>query len=188
MDKEFIVQITIIAVLALFLVYSLGKLSNTGKVVGVGNVVSDGASEGSILEQVLKEITPIGTPSYGKKAGVSYDKVEQSLGILRGYAALSLDQEEQQRYEVIANTGGTACKYCCGASKLSQNCGCSHNIALQGLTKWLIKNTDYSNNQILQEIRNWQILFFPKPTLQEELQRRNIQPESVGLPTMRGGC
>jgi hypothetical protein len=186
MDKEFILQVVIVVVLSLFLTYSFGRLSATGRVVDAGT--SAGISESNTLQKILEEITPTGTPSYGKKAGISYDGVEAGLETLRGYAALSLNSEEQQRYEAIADTEGTPCKYCCGATKLSQNCGCSHNIALQGLAKWLIKNTDYSNGQILQEIKKWQILFFPKPTLQEELQKRDIQPESVGLPAMRGGC
>jgi hypothetical protein len=159
------------------------------------NYASDAASNaasnvtGSVkLKQILEEITPKGTPDYGKEAGVSYDNVEESLDVLRGNATLSLSTDEQQRYEKIANTEGTACRYCCGASTLAQNCGCSHNIALQGLVKLLIKSTQYTDEQILQEIKKWQILFFPKATLQEELQRRNINPESFELPAMRGGC
>lgn len=150
---------------------------------------SNNASNNQInLQKILDEITPKGVPDYGERASVSYDKVEQSLSTLTGYATLQLSSAEQERYNKIADTDGTACKYCCGATKLSQNCGCSHNVALQGLVKWLIKNTDYSDEQILKEIKNWQILFFPRPTLQEELERRNINPESVGLPAMRGGC
>lgn len=186
--------LVIVLAITMFQSYQIFKLSSeiknikiTGAVVGISTTGSE-TSESSTLQQILEEITPKGTPDYGKKAGVSYDKVEESLRTLTGYTTLPLSSEEQQRYDEIASTEGTACNYCCGVTKLTQNCGCSHNIALQGLTKWLIKNTDYSNDQILQEIRKWQILFFPRPTLEEELQKRNIQPESVGLPAMRGGC
>ncbi len=145
------------------------------------------------MQQIIKEITPTGTPDYGAKAGVSYDKVEESLKKLTTFSTISLSSGEQQRYDTIANTNGTACGYCCGATKLAQNCGCSHNIALQGLTKWLIKNTNYSNTQILNEIRKWHILFFPEPTLKEEIQRRINSGEidqSIlsALPNMVGGC
>ncbi len=180
-------MLSALLILTLFQSYQLFALSseiNAKK----GNTVASVTGGSDILQNIIEEVTPKGTPDYGEKAGVSYDNVEEALGTLSSYAGLSLSAEEQQRYETIANTEGTACSYCCGATKLAQNCGCSHNIALQGLTKWLIKNTNYSNEQIIQEIKKWQILFFPQPTLQEELQKRNINPESVGLPTMRGGC
>lgn len=191
-DRLILVALVIIALFQTYQISTLeSRLSNL-KVTGVAAKVTTEESkpggEENTLQQILQEITPKGTPDYGNKAGVSYDKVEEGLGVLRGYATLSLSSKEQERYNKIANTDGTACRYCCGATRLSQNCGCSHNIALQGLVKWLIKNTNYSDNEILKEIRKWQILFFPRPTLQEELQRRNIQPEAVGLPTMRGGC
>lgn len=167
----------VLLVITVFQSFQISKLSS--------DVKTDGSSG---LQQIREEITPKGTPEYGAEAGVSYDKVEEGLNILTGYATLALSTKEKQRYETIANSQETACKFCCGATKLAQNCGCSHNKALSGLTKWLIKNTDYSDKEILQEIKNWQILFFPKPTLEEELQERNIQPGSVGLPSMVGGC
>jgi hypothetical protein len=192
--------LTVLVVVTVLQSFQISTLSSemeniklTGAVTGAATAASSGSTSGSAggsdtLQQVLAEITPTGTPDYGAAAGVSYDRVEEGLKTLTGYAALSLNSEEQQRYSTIANTDKTACNYCCGATKLAQNCGCSHNKALQGLSKWLIKNTEYSNDQILKEIHNWQILFFPKPTVQEELQKRNINPESVGLPAMRGGC
>ena len=140
------------------------------------------------IQKIIEEIMPRGIPEYGNNAGVSFDNVEQSLSVLVQYANLQLNEAEQQRYEEIASVEGTACSYCCGATRLDQNCGCSHNIALQGLVKWLIKNTNYSDEQILKEVRNWQIVFFPQPALEEELQKRNINPEAYGLPSMRGGC
>lgn len=190
--------LTVLVVVTVLQSFQISTLSSeikeikiTGAVTGAATAASTGSAAsgtGATLQQIVEEITPTGTPDYGTEAGVSYDKVEEGLKTLTGYTALSLTSDEQQRYDAIANTDGTACNYCCGATKLAQNCGCSHNKALQGLTKWLIKNTEYSNDQILKEIHNWQILFFPKPTVQEELQRRNINPESVGLPSMRGGC
>jgi len=41
---------------------------------------------------------------------------------------------------------------------------------------------DYSGN------REMEGFVLPAGSLKEELKRRNIQPESVGLPKMVGGC
>jgi hypothetical protein len=181
--------LSILLVITVFQSYQISLLTSEMENVKItGAVIGTSTNKDNTLQQILEEITPKGTPDYGEEAGVSYDKIEESLRTLVGYRTISLNGAEEERYNTIANTEKTACHYCCGASRLSQNCGCSHNIALQGLVKWLIKNTEYSNDQILGEIRKWQILFFPRPTLQEELEKRNINPESVGLPAMRGGC
>lgn len=154
------------------------------------------ASTSNILQQIVEEITPTGTPDYGIKAKVSYDKVEESLRTLMGYhQTILLTDDEKQRYINIATFPGTACEFCCGIGEAGFGtsdgriaCGCSHNVAFSGLTKWLIKNTDYTNQQIIDEIQKWKVLFFPQGAVEKELKRRNIQPESVGLPSMVGGC
>lgn len=148
------------------------------------------------LQQIIKEIIPTGTPSYGKEAGVSYDKVEESLvTLIKYHNTILLSDNEKQRYISIATTPETACEFCCGIGERGFGtnegelaCGCSHNIAISGLTKWLIKNTDYTNQKIIDEIHKWKVLFFPKEALKKELKKRNIQPESVNLPSIRGGC
>lgn len=147
-------------------------------------------------DQVLAEITPKGIPDYGLEAGISYDNVETSLITLVGYdQSIQLNLEQQKRYMTIAITLDTACEYCCGIGNKGFGtadgriaCGCSHNIAFSGLTKWLIKNSKYTNAQIVQEIQKWKILFFPKDAVKEEIQKKGISPESVGLPSMIGGC
>ncbi len=153
-------------------------------------------SSGSTMQAILKEITPTGTPDYGQKAGVSYDKVEQSLSVLRSYdKSVSLDANQQKRYVKIGTTPLTACEFCCGvgergfansSGKLA--CGCAHNVAFSGLTKWLIKNTSYTDDQIVSEIGKWKILFFPRGALKKEMKKRNIAPSGGAIPSMRGGC
>lgn len=175
----------------------------TGAVTGLSTsvtsaVASGGTSPGSgvSLEALKAEIMPKGTPDYGEEAGVSYDNVESSLRTLAGYEKIiSLSGADQERFIKIATTKGTACEFCCGIGDAGFGtstgriaCGCSHNVAFGGLTKWLIKNSDYTDDQIVEEIGKWKLLFFPRDALAKELQKRNINPESVGLPAMVGGC
>lgn len=176
---------------------SASALSNTGTETESGTTnTSKTTSEKATLQQILKEITPTGTPDYGKETGVSYEEVESGLKTLVGFhQTVSLSEDEKQRYASIATTKETACEFCCGIGEAGFGtsdgriaCGCSHNVAFSGLTKWLIKNSDYSDQQIVNEIRNWKVLFFPRGAVQKELEKRNIEPESVGLPGMVGGC
>lgn len=172
----------------------------TGKVTtsSGGDTGSTGSSSSGTptLQQVLEEITPTGTPDYGEEAGVSYEEVESSLKTLMGYhREIELSGDHKDRYIGIATSENTACEFCCGIGNAgfgrsdgSIACGCSHNLASSGLTKWLIKNTDYTDQEIKDEIQNWKVLFFPRDSVKEELERRNINPESAGLPAMVGGC
>lgn len=148
------------------------------------------------LSSFLSEITPKGTPDYGQKAGVSYDKVEESLETLVSYdKSITLTGVDKERYVKIGTSKDTACEYCCGIGEAGFAteggeiaCGCSHNIAFSGLTKWLIANSEYSDEQIIDEIGKWKILFFPEPAARAEAQKRGISPESIGLPSQVGGC
>lgn len=208
MDRK-LFQYVVTGILAILLVvtvfqgYQIATLSSeleNREVSGSGAVTrtttSGGPGESTTVQDILKEITPTGTPDYGKKAGVSYDKVEAGLSTLMGYhQTISLSGNEQNRYVGIATTSDTACEFCCGIGQAGFGrsdgriaCGCSHNVAFSGLTKWLLKNTDYTDKQIVDEIQKWKVLFFPQGAVGKELERRNIQPESVGLPSMRGGC
>lgn len=188
--------LAMLLVVTVFQSYQISKLSSEMQNIKISGAVTGASGTGATLEQILKEITPTGTPDYGAKAGVSYDEVEEGLRTLMGYhQSISLSGADQDRYIDVATTQDTACEYCCGIGDAGFGtsdgriaCGCSHNVAFSGLTKWLIKNTNYNDQQIVDEIQKWKILFFPEGSLEEELERRNIQPESVGLPAMRGGC
>ena len=153
------------------------------------------ATEQAITGQVVgnanaADIVPKGTPDYGAMAGVSFDNVESSLNKLAQYHnSIKLEGNDMQRYIKIATTKGTACEFCCGigeggfgTSNGQLACACEHNIAFSGLTKWLIKNTDYSDEQILQELQKWKTSFFPGPMTQKR------QGSSGQLPSQVGGC
>ncbi len=164
-----------------------------------GAVVADSAktqnSSGS-MQEILKEITPTGTPDYGQKAGVSYDNPTQSLSVLRAYdKSVILDASQKKRYIKVGTTPLTACEFCCGVGEKgfanaggSLACGCAHNVAFSGLTKWLIKNSSYTNNQIVSEIGRWKVLFFPKGSVEKEIKKRGVTPSGGEIPSMQGGC
>ena len=148
------------------------------------------------LQAIINEIVPKGVPEYGGAASVSYDSVDKSLQTLVGYHTnIKLSGSDQQRYIKIGTTRETACEFCCGIGeagfadeKGNLQCECAHTLALSGLTKWLIKNTNYSDEQIVGAIKSWKGIFFPGPMVSKELNKRGINPESAGLPSIQGGC
>ncbi len=191
--------VALLAVFALLQGYRISKLTAdvaTLKSIGLSGISQSSSDAQATLQTILKEVTPTGTPDYGKSAGVSYDDVEAGITTLVGYhQGISLSGDKLERYIKIATTPETACEYCCGVGKNGFGtrsgqlaCGCAHNIAFSGLTKWLLKNSDYTNEQIIGEIHKWKALFFPQATVEAELAKRNINPQSVGLPSMIGGC
>ncbi len=165
LDKEFVVQVVIIAILALALVYNFGKSSGgfTGSSINIGTVSAS-------------EIIPSGVPKiYGKELGVSYDdvspndprKADSTIGVLGNLDnSITLTGDNLQRYISIASQ--ISCEYCCGAESIifsngQAACGCAHSYAMRGLAKYLIKNhaSEFSDDEILEELGKWKVLFFP---------------------------
>ena len=123
------------------------------------------------------DVIPKGIPViYGGELGVSFDDISaadqkkadatiKKIGMLDDGTSLSKD--ETKRYIQIA--GRISCEYCCGADSIITNdgkaaCGCSHSFAMRGLAKYLIKyhGTEYTDDQILEELGKWKTLFFPE--------------------------
>ncbi len=157
---------------------------------GASSVVANsGTQAGSSVSQanlqaIADRVIPKGTPNvYGSELAVSYDKPVESLTILGkldgdlypdGKLKYSdLDSAAQKRYVTLGTE--IACEYCCGATELVQAdgkpaCGCQHSAAMRGLAKYLLlKHPDMSDQQILEEMSKWKILFFPKPHLDKAL-------------------
>ena len=166
-DKEFYVQIVIIAVLALLLVYNIGKSGNSG----TGNAIATNIGTVS-----ASEIIPTGIPKiYGKELSVSYDdiyphnprKADPTIGVLGNLdTSITLSGDNLQRYINIASQ--ISCEYCCGAESIifsngQAACGCAHSYAMRGLAKYLIKNhpSEFTDDEILSELGKWKVLFFP---------------------------
>jgi hypothetical protein len=161
-DIQFYVQVGIIALLALVIVFNLGKIYSSPSVsTGLGTVSAS-------------EIIPSGVPEiYGAELGVSYDDVSPSnprladatIAKLRSYEDLELNSEEMARYIKIGSS--ISCEYCCGAKAIifsngQRACGCAHSYAMRGLAKYLLRNhPDMSDEDILSELGKWKVLFFP---------------------------
>ncbi len=124
----------------------------------------------------LSDVRPTGTPAiYGDELGIRYDDVSENNAALadatiRKFAQhdqeISLTGEALTRYIKIASA--ISCEYCCGAESVifsngQAACGCAHSYAMRGLAKYLIKNhgSEYTDDQILEELGKWKVLFFP---------------------------
>lgn len=160
------------------------------------------------LQQAIDNVIPKGIPDgYGKELGINYDKPVDALNIMAAldgdlypngkikFSDLSIDQ--QKRY---INMGmSIACEFCCGATTLVQPngqpaCGCAHSAAMRGLMKYLLKNTDMTDGQIMNEIIKVKSLSFPQQMVQRYMEQSGIvQPTTTGqslsgLPQQVGGC
>ncbi|PIN95082.1 hypothetical protein COU53_01125 [Candidatus Pacearchaeota archaeon CG10_big_fil_rev_8_21_14_0_10_30_48] len=168
-NTEFYIQLVIIGVLAILLVFNIGKLSIKGNVVATGNAVATGIGTVS-----ASDIIPTGVPEvYGKSLGVNYNDVspndarlaDTTIKKLSQYEDIKLNDAQMTRYINIA--GSISCEYCCGADSIifgngERACGCAHSYAMRGLGKYLI--TEYPNmsdDEILSELGKWKVLFFP---------------------------
>ena len=169
-DYEFIAQIGIVAVLVLLLVYNFGRITAKG-----ANTSENAAS--AISSVSASEIIPTGKPRiYGNELGISYDDVnaqnqklaDSTINVLGSLdTSINLEGAELQRYISIGSL--ISCEYCCGAESIifpngQAACGCAHSYAMRGLAKYLIKNhgTEFTDDQILEELGKWKVLFFPE--------------------------
>jgi len=137
---------------------------------------SSGAAGSSIGIVDSARVIPTGIPNvYGQELGVSYDDVSpadarRADAVIRKLSVfdnqITLTGDDLQRY--IATVSQISCEYCCGAESIifsngQAACGCAHSASMRGLAKYLIKNhgTEYTNDEILEEMGKWKTLFFP---------------------------
>ncbi len=181
-DFVFIAQVGIIAVLFLFLMFSFVKLNSLKEGSAASAPASTANAGGSANSAVnlgsvpASEILPTGEPGiYGKELGIKYDdvsaanaaKTEATINVLAGLDnSITLSGADLERYIRVA--GSISCEYCCGAPAIifsngQPACGCAHSYAMRGLAKYLIKNhpTEFTDEQILEELGKWKVLFFP---------------------------
>ena len=167
-NTETTVQYVIIAVLAIALIYSGVKIYGAGN-SNVSGQIATGIGTVSALD-----VLPKGTPDiYGGELGVSYNDVSASnsqladttMQKLAKYEDMQLDNATMTRYIKIGSS--IACEYCCGAKTLvfsdgERACGCAHSYAMRGLAKYLLtEHPDMTDEQILNELGKWKVLFFP---------------------------
>ena len=148
-------------------------------------------------QSAIDVMIPTGTPDYGPALGVSYDDPVAGLAsLVRLDRGVQLEGDLNQRYiDLVTKPVGISCEFCCGLGAVGVNaqgksiCGCQHNPALLGLTKWLMQNTDYTDLEILQETLKWKTLFFPKDMVNLALTVAGGDTSGLAeLPGMVGGC
>jgi len=152
-------------------------------------------------EDAIKIMIPTGTPDYGNSMGVSFDDPVIALTKLeRAYPALKQQAKQDpklwQRYlNLAAKPTGISCEFCCGIgaqgidSKGELRCGCSHNPGVHSVTLWLMKNTDYTDAEILKEVMKWKTIWFPRDMTKLALELAGKDASEIkNLPGMVGGC
>jgi len=153
-------------------------------------------------QDAVNVMIPTGIPDYGNALGISYDDPLKALSVLSGQvypymlSEIKKDQATYQRYlNLVLKPVGISCEYCCGVGPIgaskdgSSACGCQHNPALLGLTMWLMKNTDYTDAEVLREALRWKALFFPKNMVELALSVAGGDTSKLNdLPGMVGGC
>jgi len=153
-----------------------------------------------VKEYVRAKVIPKGVPEiYGEELNVSFDAdPNRMIPILRQYEGVPLDDALMVRYVNIGSQ--IACQYCCRAKTLvfpdgSRACGCAHSSAMRGLAKYLLLNhpTEYTDEEIVEELAKWKATYFPKQTIKkgykEYVQTYKIDPSLLAdLPDMVGSC
>lgn len=171
----------------------LSSIKSTGHSIAVVFPVENIKTSDDAINMVI----PTGTPQYGRSLGVTFDDPVNSLDVLVStYRQIELSPEDQRRYLNLATKPvGISCEFCCGVGPVGITndgklmCGCKHNPAVHGLTKWMIQNTDYSDAEILREVMRWKALFFPKNMVELALTVAGGDTSSLdNLPSMIGGC
>lgn len=161
------------------------------------------------FKKLKTDFIPSGIPEvYGEELNISFDEVQSAIDKVApldptyGKEKIVLTGADLEIYTKIGLQ--ISCQYCCGVEAIVREdgqaaCGCAHSQMMRGLTAYLIKNhPEFSDEQILEELKQWKITYFPKQTLSaklEELEQagepgiKEILEEFPDfLPQMVGGC
>lgn len=173
---------------------------------------------GDPVQDAINQVIPTGAAEpYGSALGISFDDPVAGLSVLskldRQIATSSLSKDESQRYVNIGTK--ISCEFCCSAPAVIDSqgkdlCGCAHAASFRGLAKYLIKNSQLSDEDILWQLTKWKSLYYPRNMVEkaaaaiqngieltpEVLNDRNLLSKlnsgnlkDVGnLPQMVGGC
>jgi len=189
-DKTIVWLIVLVAILIAFNQYQIYGLTKGS--------ATTGTSSGITTTAAGIDVTPKGTPSiYGSELGVSYDGISASnpqlansiikkIGDLDN--SITLQGDNLKRY--ISIVSQISCEYCCGAKSIifsdgKAACGCAHSYAMRGLAKYLITkhSSEYTDDQVLEELGKWKVLFFPGIHAQKAavLQQKGIELNYINL-------
>lgn len=193
------VLISAVLVISLFNQISIGQASDTlNRVSLTAQVSGSNTQQNNIQQSAGPNVIPKGVPKiYGPELSVSFDdvsaanpsKADLTIKKIAVYdTQITLSGAEMDRYKKI--TSMIACEYCCGAQSLTFSngqpaCGCAHSYAMRGLAKYLLKNhaSEYTDDQILEELGKWKTLFFPGVITKKAsvLQQQGIELNYINL-------
>ena len=128
---------------------------------------------GDLVQDLVNNVVPHGTPGYGAEAGVSFDYPIAAQKLWAKGEAIQLDTAQEERYNRIVNS--FTCDYCCGSPQnptIITRCGCAHAQAARGMAKWFVQNhgNEYSDEEIYGEMARWYALWYPQGTIKRILQ------------------
>lgn len=149
--------------------------------------------DGSVIDIVIAHGVP---EKYGAELNLSYDKVQESMNIMKQYdqsqygkGLIKLTAEKFKRYTDIGTK--ISCEFCCSAKAITREdgsaaCACGHSIAMRGLIAYLIEKYggEYTDEQILHEIAQWKGSYFPAKMVQKvtnELASGTYSPDVAAL-------
>ena len=167
------VALAAVVLIVLLNQYQMTKLTYSIKNLPV-NTGTQSQSTGAVA--AVSGVIPTGVPAiYGAELGVSYDDIspndqQRADAAIRKLAMLDTSIElsgaDLERYIAIGSK--ISCEYCCGAESIifsngQPACGCAHSYAMRGVAKYLITKhgSEYTDDQILEELGKWKTLFFP---------------------------
>lgn len=205
LEKNNLIKIFIIVLLASNLIFN--EFLVTSIAADVGSDATMGAQmnkmanklfppkklDGSVIDIVIARGIP---EKYGVELGLSYDKVQESMNIMKQYdqseygkGLIKLTGEKLKRYTDIGVK--IACEFCCTAKALTREdgsaaCACGHSIAMRGLAAYLIDKhgAEYTDEQILHELAQWKGVYFPAKMVQkvtDEIASGNYSPDVAAL-------
>ncbi len=176
------------------------QLSSTAQTVAtVFPELDETTNEREVQETILVS----GTPEYSDLiGGANFDEVEQSNRYLSQYY-YEIKEDVQNNHirvwnrylDLVAEPKGVSCEYCCGldAQAVDENgemlCGCSHLPSMLAVTLTLMRDTDYSDGEVLREAMNWKAAFFPQDMTRVGAEVAGQDPSNLeDAPGMVGGC
>ncbi len=173
------------------------RLSSMGEFMSTVADSSAGLTGAAVASGSSSGILPTGIPAiYGEELGVRYDDVSASnptkadqtireLGLLDQQITLSGADKDRYINILYKLNNGISCEYCCGARAVifadgQPACGCAHSYAMRGLAKYLLTEhgSEYTDEQILEEVGKWKALFFPG---QIELKAQVLQSQGIEI-------
>jgi hypothetical protein len=205
LEKKDLVKIFAVVLLAANLVFNeylittiaanAGSDNTMGAQIKVlaGKISPPKKLDGSVLDIVIAHGVP---EKYGIELGLSYDKIQESMNIMKQYdqsqygkGLIKLNAEQMKRYADIGTK--ISCEFCCSAKAITREdgsaaCACGHAIAMRGLIAYLIDKhgSEYNNEQILHEIAQWKGSYFPAKMVQkvtDQIASGNYTPDVAAL-------